>query len=328
MNIGSVKLENNLVLAPMAGVTDRPFRQLCRKLGAGLAVSEMVTVDTTLWGSRKSLSRLNHHGETGPIAVQIVGNDPVKMAAAAQINSDLGAQIVDINMGCPAKKVCKAAAGSALMRDEILVARILEQTVKAVDIPVTVKIRTGWDNNNRNAVTIAQIAEASGIAAISVHGRTRADKFSGNAEYETICSVKQSVSIPVIANGDIDSPQKAARVLNRTNADGIMIGRAAQGRPWIFTHIEHYLRTGESLPDPEPVWIRDLLLEHLDELYSFYGSEHGVRIARKHIGWYSKSHAGGSKFRQAVFSTEDPKIQTAMVKTFFNELRSTQDLAA
>ena len=328
MKIGSVTLDNNLVLAPMAGVTDRPFRQLCRKLGAGLAVSEMVTADTSLWGSRKSLSRLDHRGESEPIAVQIVGNDPKKMALAAQVNRDLGARIIDINMGCPAKKVCKVAAGSALMRDEKLVARILEATVSAVDVPVTLKIRTGWDRGNRNAPDIARIAEASGIAAISIHGRTRADKFSGSAEYETIGDVKKSLSLPVIANGDIDSPQKAARVIKDTKADAVMIGRAAQGSPWIFRQIGHFLRTGELLPDPDPAWIRDLLIEHLDDLYSFYGREHGVRIARKHIGWYSKNRPGSAGFRDAVFSTDSAKTQTRMVREFFNTIINRQDLAA
>ena len=317
MKIGSHTLRNRLILAPMAGVTDRPFRQLCRRLGAGLAVSEMVTADTSLWGSKKSLRRLDHQGETGPVAVQIVGTDPQKMAMAARINVDRGAHIIDINMGCPAKKVCRVAAGSALMRDEKLVGEILQTTVRAVDVPVTLKIRTGWDQLQRNAVKVASIAEQSGVAAVAIHGRTRADRFTGEAEYDTIREVKQQLSIPVIANGDIDSPQKAKQVLAYTGADAIMIGRAAQGRPWIFDEIHHYLQTGHLAPDRSPQWICSILLEHLEELYRHYGTQHGVQIARKHIGWYSRTQPHSAEFRKAVFLTESPDAQQRMIRDYF-----------
>jgi len=317
MKIGSHTLRNRLILAPMAGVTDRPFRQLCRRLGAGLAVSEMVTADTSLWGSKKSLRRLDHQGETGPVAVQIVGTDPQKMAMAARINADRGADIIDINMGCPAKKVCRVAAGSALMRDEKLVAKILQATVAAVEVPVTLKIRTGWDHQQRNAVKIALIAEQSGVAAVAIHGRTRADRFTGEAEYDTIRQAKQQLSIPVIANGDIDSPQKAKQVLAQTGADAIMIGRAAQGRPWIFDEIHQYLQTGHLVPARSPQWICSILLEHLEELYRHYGTQHGVQIARKHIGWYSRSQPNSTEFRKAVFLTESPDAQQQMIRDYF-----------
>ncbi len=327
MQIGSYRFDKPLILAPMAGVTDRPFRQLCRRLGADLAVSEMVTADTSLWGSKKTLSRLDHTGEPGPRWVQIVGADPGKMAQAARINADLGADIIDINMGCPAKKVCKVAAGSALMRDELLVGKILEAVVCATDKPVTLKIRTGWDHANRNALQIAHIAEMAGIAALSIHGRTRADKFAGNAEYSTIQKVKQHVNIPVIANGDIDSPIKARKVLKETQADALMIGRAAQGRPWIFGEMRHFLDTGQELPPMPTDKIADFLLEHLEELYSFYGAEHGVRIARKHIGWYSKSQHNAGRFRDAVFKTTSPSDQKKVVKAYFNNIgQQTRDL--
>ncbi|MEN8213776.1 MAG: tRNA dihydrouridine synthase DusB [Pseudomonadota bacterium] len=319
MKIGCHTLRNDLILAPMAGVTDRPFRQLCRRLGAGLAVSEMVTADTSLWGSRKSLRRMDHQGETGPVAVQIVGADPAKMALAARINVDRGAQIIDINMGCPAKKVCRVAAGSALMRDEKLVADILQATVRAVDVPVTLKIRTGWDRQQRNAVKIASIAEQSGVAAVAIHGRTRAEKFTGAAEYDTIREAKQQLAIPVIANGDIDSPQKAKQVLAYTGADAIMIGRAAQGRPWIFDEIQHYLQTGHQAPARSSQWICAILLEHLEELYRHYGVQHGVQIARKHIGWYSRSRPDSAEFRKAVFLTESPDEQRRMIRDYFLE---------
>ncbi len=317
MKIGPYSLHNQLILAPMAGVTDRPFRQLCRHLGAGLAVSEMVTADTSLWGSKKSLRRLDHQGETGPVSVQIVGSDPQKMAMAARINVDRGAQIIDINMGCPAKKVCRVAAGSALMRDEKLVTQILEATVRAVDVPVTLKIRTGWDHQQRNGVKIALIAEQSGIAAVAIHGRTRADRFTGEAEYDTIHAVKQQLAIPVIANGDIDSPQKAKQVLAQTGADAIMIGRAAQGRPWIFDEIHHYLQTGHLAPARSPQWICSILLDHLEGLYQHYGTQHGVQIARKHIGWYSRSQPDSAEFRKAVFLTESPDAQQQMIRDYF-----------
>ena len=327
MRIGPYTLDNRLILAPMAGVTDRPFRQLCRRLGAGLAVSEMVSADTTLWGSRKSLRRLDHRGESGPVSVQIVGTEPAKMAEAARRNIDMGAQIIDINMGCPAKKVCKVAAGSALMRDERLVGRILEAVVEAVDAPVTLKIRTGWDRENRNALAIGRIAGESGIQALAIHGRTRADKYAGDAEYDTIAAVKSVLTIPVIANGDIDSPQKAKEVLARTGADAIMIGRAAQGQPWVFEDIQHYLETGELAPPRSPGWIATTLLEHLDELYRHYGKRHGVLVARKHIGWYSRTRPGSAGFRQAVFKTETPEAQSRMIREYFR-LLSEQEIRA
>jgi len=328
MYIGNHRLANNLVLAPMAGVTDRPFRQLCRRHGAGLAVSEMVTSETSLYASRKTVKRLDHAGEQAPVSVQIVGSNPDKLAAAARINVEHGAQIIDINMGCPKKKVCKVAAGSALMQDEALVARILDATANAVDVPVTLKIRTGWDPLNRNAVKIARIAEQAGIASLAVHGRTRACGFSGEAEYDTIAAVKQAVSIPVMANGDIDSPQKAQKVLASTGADFVMIGRAAQGRPWIFHEIAHFLATGEQLPDPDPQWIRDLLLEHLDNLYAFYGCEHGVKVARKHIAWYSKTQPGSAEFRQRVNRAQTTTEQNRLINDYFNSLSSKEDKAA
>ncbi len=319
MQIGPYRFNQPLILAPMAGVTDLPFRQLCRRFGADLAISEMVTADTSLWGSRKSLSRLNHQHETAPIAVQIVGADPDKLAAAARINVGLGAQIIDINMGCPAKKVCKVAAGSALLRDEKLVARILDAVVAAVDVPVTLKIRTGWDQHERNALEIGRLAEAAGVAALSVHGRTRAEGFSGQAEYSTIRQLKRALRIPVIANGDIDSPQKARQVLDDTGADGLMLGRVAQGCPWIFTEMRHYLQTGQLAPQRTPDEILVILLAHLEELYRFYGSEHGVRIARKHIGWYSKAQRHAAEFRQAVFAATTPSEQQRIITSFFHQ---------
>ena len=328
MQIGPYRIPNNLILAPMAGVTDRPFRQLCRDLGAGLAVTEMVSVDTSLWGSRKSLRRLDHHGERGPIAVQILGADPRLMTDAAKVNVQLGAQIIDINMGCPAKKVCKVAAGSALLQDEKLVARILQAVVEGVEVPVTLKIRTGWHPQHRNGLTIARIAEDCGIQALAIHGRTRACKFSGAAEYETIRSIKQSVRIPVIANGDIDSPLKAKQVLAFTGADGIMIGRAAQGRPWIFREIGHFLMTGEEPAAPSIDWIESLLLFHLQQLYDFYGEYLGVRIARKHIAWYSKGHPGGAEFRARINKSESADAQQLHVREFFDCQRNQGELAA
>lgn len=317
MQLGPYTLANNLVVAPMAGVTDRPFRQLCRRLGAGMAVSEMVSSNSLLWGSEKTLRRANHDGEPEPRSVQLAGADPAMMAEAARHNMDRGAQIIDINMGCPAKKVCNVQAGSALLCDEPLVGRILDAVVGSVAIPVTLKIRTGWDRDHRNGVTIARIAEAAGVRALAVHGRTRADAFQGEVEYDTIAAIKAAVRIPVIANGDIDSPQKAKTVLDRTGADGIMIGRAAQGRPWIFREIAHFLRTGTLLPDPGPTEIRSILLGHLAELYRFYGEHLGVRIARKHISWYSKGFVGGSIFRHAINQAETVAEQTDMVEEFF-----------
>jgi tRNA-dihydrouridine synthase B len=320
MHIGPHALRNNLIVAPMAGVTDRPFRQLCKALGAGMAVSEMISASSQLWNTAKSQRRSDHQGEVEPISVQIAGADPQMMAEAARHNVQRGAQIIDINMGCPAKKVCNVAAGSALLRDETLVGKILDSVVAAVDVPVTLKIRTGWDAHNRNALRVARIAESSGIRALSVHGRTRACGFAGDAEYDTIAEVKSQVGIPVIANGDIDSPEKAREVLFRTGADAIMIGRAAQGRPWIFREIEHYLASGKHLPAPEVGEIHGVLIEHLHALYALYGEHCGVRIARKHIGWYTGGLAGGSAFRQAMNRLESTHQQLAAVDEFLTGL--------
>jgi tRNA-dihydrouridine synthase B len=317
--IGPYTLPNRLILAPMAGVTDRPFRQLCRRLGAGLVVSEMVTSDVRLWNSRKSSLRLLHAGDPEPRSVQIAGGDPQMLAEAARKNVELGAQIIDINMGCPAKKVCNKAAGSALLRDEPLVREILAAVVGAVDVPVTLKIRTGWDRVNKNGVSVAKIAEDAGIAALAVHGRTRADLYTGEAEYDTIAAIKQAVSIPVFANGDIDSPQKARAVLDATGADALLIGRAAQGRPWIFREIEHYLRTGESLPAPGLLEVERILLEHLAALHAFYGDEMGVRIARKHVGWYLATLPGAREFRAQFNRLDSTDAQCAHVRAFFRE---------
>jgi tRNA-dihydrouridine synthase B len=328
MQIGSYVLSNNLFLAPMAGVTDRPFRQLCKRMGAGMAVSEMVSSNSLLWGSEKTRRRANHDGEADPISVQIVGADPQLMAEAARYNVDEGAQIIDINMGCPAKKICKVAAGSALLKDEKLVTQILKAVVGAVDVPVTLKIRTGWDTENRNGPTIARIAESSGIQALAVHGRTRACAYQGNAEYDTIATIKQSVSIPVIANGDIRTPEKAKHVLDYTGVDGIMIGRAAQGRPWIFREIDHYLKTGKHLPEPAIAEVRDILLAHINNLYAFYGEYTGVRVARKHISWYSKGLTGGAVFRNFVTRVESAAEQVLGIQEFFNNKIEERGLAA
>ena len=317
MQIGPYTLRNNLVVAPMAGVTDRPFRQLCKRMGAGMAVSEMVSSNSLLWGSAKTRRRANHEGEVDPISVQIAGADPAMMAEAARYNVGEGAQIIDINMGCPAKKVCNVMAGSALLRDEPLVARILEAVTGAVSVPVTLKIRTGWDSTRRNALVVARIAEASGIRALAIHGRTRACGYTGQAEYDTIAAVKAAIRIPVIANGDITTPEKARQVLERTGADAIMIGRAAQGRPWIFREIGHYLATGEHLPPPEVEEIRRVLIEHLDDLYAFYGELTGVRVARKHIGWYTKGLVGASHFRHAMNQLQTVEEQIAATDEFF-----------
>jgi tRNA-dihydrouridine synthase B len=311
-------LRNNLFVAPMAGVTDRPFRQLCKKLGAGVAVSEMVTSNSLLYGSAKTRRRANHDGEVDPISVQIAGADPAMMAEAAKYNVDNGAQIVDINMGCPAKKVCNVMAGSALMQNEPLVAKILEAVVAAVPgTPVTLKFRTGWNRENKNAPTIARIAQESGIRAIAIHGRTRADQYMGEAEYDTIALVKSQVKIPVIANGDITTPQKAKHVLDYTRADGVMIGRAAQGRPWLFREIEHYLKTGELLPPPQVTEIHSILRAHLADLYAFYGEETGVKIARKHISWYTKGLVGAANFRHAMNQLPTVEAQLAATDEFF-----------
>jgi tRNA-dihydrouridine synthase B len=320
MYIGSYQLPNHLFLAPMAGVTDRPFRQLCRRLGAGMAVSEMVSSNSLLWGSEKTKRRADHNGENEPRSVQILGADPDMMAQAAQYNAANGAQIIDINMGCPAKKICNVMAGSALLRDENLVAQILTRVVKAVDVPVTLKIRTGWDKDHRNGVRIARLAEDCGIQALAVHGRTRACGYSGEAEYETIAAIKQAVKIPIIANGDITSPEKAKYVLETTAADGLMIGRAAQGRPWIFREIQHYLDHGELLPPPSLTEVRDTLLAHLANLYDFYGEYTGVRMARKHLSWYSKGQAHGAAFRRSINQAESSAEQVRQVREFFAHL--------
>ena len=335
MRIGPHLLRNNLFVAPMAGVTDRPFRQLCKKFGAGMAVSEMVTSNSLLWGSEKTRRRANHEGEPDPISVQIAGADPKMMAQAASYNVEMGAQIIDINMGCPAKKICNVMAGSALLRDEVLVGRILEAVVGAVDVPVTLKVRTGWDQHNKNALTIARIAEDSGIQLLSIHGRTRACGYTGQAEYDTIAAVKNATRLPVIANGDITTPQKAKYVLDYTGADGVMIGRAAQGRPWIFREIEYYLKTGVELPPPLVSEIHQVLIAHLHELYAFYGVDTGVKIARKHISWYTKGLAGSASFRHAMNQLPNIEEQLAAVNQFFDQqaqrfehLRYEEELAA
>lgn len=320
MQIGPHLLTGNLIVAPMAGVTDRPFRQLCKQLGAGLAVSEMMSSQPHLRATAKSRRRADHTGEVEPVCVQIAGADPAMMADAARYNADLGAQIIDINMGCPAKKVCNVLAGSALLRDEPLVGRILDAVVRAVDVPVTLKIRTGWDPQRRNAQRVAKIAHAAGVKLLAIHGRTRACGFTGSAEYDTIAAVKDEVSIPLVANGDIDSPEKARDVLARTGADAIMIGRAALGRPWIFREIRHFLRTGERLPAPEVAEIHRILRAHLLDLHAFYGEECGVRVARKHISWYTRALAGGTRFRQHLNALERTDEQVAAVDRYFEQL--------
>lgn len=308
---------NPLILAPMAGITDRPFRQLCRHWGAGLAVSEMVSANSLLWGSEKTKRRLNHDGETEPHWVQIVGADPKLMAEAARYNWEHGAQIIDINMGCPAKKICNVFAGSALLKNEPLVAKILTQVVHAVPIPVTLKMRTGWDKNQRNGVRIAKLAEQAGIQALTVHGRTRACGFSGTVDYATIAEIKAAVKIPVIANGDIRDPEKAKYVLEFTGADAIMIGRAAQGKPWLFKEIEHFLTYGEKLPAlaTEAIW--PVVEQHLLNLYQFYGDFIGVRVARKHLSWYSKGFMNSTIFRNKINQLENSSAQLATARTFF-----------
>jgi len=320
MKIGPIQLRNRLVVAPMAGVTDRPFRILCKKLGAGMAVSEMVASNSLLWGSEKTIRRGNHEGEVEPKVVQIAGADPEMMAEAAKYNADNGADILDINMGCPAKKICNVYAGSALLQNEPLVARIIDAVVRAVDIPVTLKIRTGWNKDNRNALAIARIAQENGIQSLAMHGRTRACMYNGDAEYDTIRAVKQSVSIPVIANGDIDTPEKAKFVLEYTGADAIMIGRAAQGRPWIFREIDHFLDTGTKLEPPSVAEIRCVLVGHLHDLYAFYGYERGTRVARKHIGWYTKGLKNSAVFRARMNTLDNAEMQLAAVQDFFDGL--------
>ena len=319
MRIGSHELNNRVFAAPMAGVTDRPFRRLCRRLGAGYAVAEMAASNPRLWASEKTMRRLNHDGETAPVAVQLAGADPLLLAEAARYNVDRGAQVIDINMGCPAKKVCAVACGSALLRDEALVSRILQAVVAAVDVPVTLKFRTGWSPEERNAVRVARLAEDAGVRMLTLHGRTRACGFAGAAEYGTIAAVKRAVSIPVVANGDIDTPAKAREVLAATGADAVMIGRAAQGRPWIFREIEHFLATGTSLPPPAVEEIRPLLQEHLQEHYGFYGATQGVRTARKHIIWYTRRLVGGETFCERMNRIDGAREQSLAVDEFLQE---------
>jgi tRNA-dihydrouridine synthase B len=320
MQIGSFLVDPPVILAPMAGVTDKPFRQLARRMGAGLAVSEMTIADPRLWGTVKSRRRMDHADEPGPVSVQIAGYDPQMLADAARHNVSLGAGIIDINMGCPARKVCNVASGSALLRDEALVGRILDAVVRAVPVPVTLKIRTGYSRAGRNALAVARLAESAGIAALAVHGRTREDHFTGEAEYDTVAAVKAAVAIPVIVNGDIASPENARAVLARTGADAVMIGRAAQGRPWIFREIAHYLATGERLPEPSISEVRDILLGHLDALHAFYGEHMGVRIARKHLGWYSEAQPAGKAFRARVNGTEYAAEQVRLTREYFDGL--------
>ncbi|MBP3974300.1 tRNA dihydrouridine synthase DusB [Pseudoxanthomonas spadix] len=327
MHIGPYTIDPPLILAPMAGVTDKPFRQLCKQLGAGLAVSEMTISDPRFWNTGKSLRRMDHAGEPAPVSVQIAGTEPQQLARAARYNVDHGAQIIDINMGCPAKKVCNAWAGSALMRDEGLVARIVEAVVKAVDVPVTLKIRTGWDAGHRNAPVIARIAQEAGIAALAIHGRTRDQHYTGTAEYDTIAAIKAALSIPVFANGDIDSPQKAAQVLHATGADAVLVGRAAQGRPWIFREIAHFLATGQELAPPSISEVRQILLGHLHALHEFYGELQGVRIARKHLAWYVKNRPEQSTeemaaFRAVVNRAETAEAQLRLTVDYFDALEA------
>ncbi|MDY6797880.1 MAG: tRNA dihydrouridine synthase DusB [Pseudomonadota bacterium] len=326
--IGPYTLPNPLIVAPMAGVTDRPFRLLCRRLGAGLAVSEMVIADTRLWNTRKSQFRLDHHGEPEPRSVQIAGGDPEMLAHAARLNAEQGAQIIDINMGCPARKVCNKAAGSALMKDEALVRDILEAVVSAVDVPVTLKMRTGWDREHRNAPVIARMAEDAGIQALAIHGRTRTDAYKGRAEYDTIARVKETVGIPVFANGDITTPEQAREVLRHTAADGLLIGRGAQGRPWIFQEILHYLQTGETLPEPPVAEVEQILVEHLMALHRFYGETMGVRIARKHVGWYLQAHDPDKQFRKRFNAIDHGLEQKDAIKQHFTSLRNGEVFAA
>ena len=317
MKIGPYELQSRVLLAPMAGVTDRPFRTLCRRLGAGLAASEMLTADQTLWHTSKSRRRMDFSGESGPRAVQIAGWDPQMMAGAARACVDAGAEIIDINMGCPAKKVCNRLAGSALLQDESLVARILEATVRAVPVPVTLKTRTGWNRDNKNGLKVARLAQNSGVAAIAIHGRTRSDMYEGEAEHDTVREIKAELKIPVIANGDIRSPQEALTVLRSTGCDAVMIGRAAQGRPWIFDDVNFFLSTGEFRAPLALESVRDIMRAHLEDLYSLYGDETGVRVARKHLSWYCRQHPGQEAFRTILMRVQTPQEQMSMLMQHF-----------
>ena len=325
MRIGKFQIDPPLILAPMAGVTDKPFRLLCKRLGAGYAVSEMTTSDPRLWRTTKSVRRLDHAGEPAPVGVQIAGSDPAALAAAARHAVDHGAELVDINMGCPAKKVCNAWAGSALLKDEALVGRLLDAVVAAVAVPVTLKIRTGFSNEHKNGLRVARIAEAAGVQALAVHGRTRDMLYTGEAEYDTIAAIKQAIRIPVIANGDVVSPQKARAVLEATGADALMIGRAAQGRPWIFREIAHFLATGETLPPPSLGFVRETLLEHVRALHEFYGEESGVRIARKHLKWYAKDRPENAAFGAVVNRAEAADEQLRLTRDYFDALEAAAD---
>jgi tRNA-dihydrouridine synthase B len=328
MHIGPYRLSSPLALAPMAGVTDRPFRILCRKLGAGIAASEMLTSDVRLWNTVKSRRRMDHEGEPEPRVVQIAGGDPAMMSQAARLNVERGAQIIDINMGCPAKKVCNKQAGSALLQDEALVGRILDAVVRAVDVPVTLKIRTGPHPQQRNGVAIARIAESSGIQALAVHGRTRACHFRGDAEYETIRAIKSAIKIPVFANGDIDNPARAREVLAATGADGVMIGRGAQGRPWIFRDVNFHLTTGDHHAPVALAEVRDILLAHLETLYSFYGEDTGVRVARKHLSWYCQHQPAAGELRTQLVTAATTVSQFAIAREYFNRAASDVQRAA
>ena len=328
MNIGKYKLSSPFTLAPMAGISDAPFRRLCRRFGAGMTTSEMTTADISLWQTAKSRRRLNLDMDAEPRVVQIAGSDPDQLALAATLCVDRGAQIIDINMGCPAKKVCRQAAGSALLRDPLLVRRILTSVVGAVEVPVTLKIRTGWDRDNRNGLEVAHIAEDSGIQALAVHGRTRACRYQGNAEYETVAQIKSSVSIPVIANGDITTPEKSLEVLRVSSADGLMIGRAARGRPWIFRELNHYLKTGTQIAPLEKNKVRDIMLDHLNDLYQFYGDTTGVRVARKHLTWYCAGLKNSQEFRSQVVRVDSASEQIRLTRSFFGTHAGDNILAA
>jgi tRNA-dihydrouridine synthase B len=318
VTIGPYTLPSNVILAPMAGVTDRPFRLLCRRFGAGLAASEMLTADVSLWNTPKSRRRMDHTGEPSPRVVQIAGFDPNMMADAARRNVDAGAEIIDINMGCPAKKVCNRLAGSALLQDEALVARILHTVVAAVPVPVMLKTRTGWNRENKNGLAIARIAEDSGIQALAIHGRTRVDMYQGEAEHETVAAIKANIRIPVFANGDIDSPQRARHILAQTGCDGIMIGRAAQGRPWIFDEVNFFLATGELRGALALEKVRDIMRAHLEDLYALYGDETGVRVARKHLSWYFRQHPGQEALRNRLVTIETPREQLSALLEYFD----------